>query len=355
MAAQKGKKVTAVRRRRERKNIDRGAAHIQSTFNNTIVTITDMQGNAVSWASSGELGFRGSRKSTPFAAQTAAETAAKIAMEHGMKTVEVYVKGPGAGREAAIRALQGAGLEVSMIKDVTPIPHNGCRPPKRRRVYLQHRVLGGATYTMARYTEAVCKLCRREGQKLFLKGQRCYTDKCAINRRAYAPGQHGQGRKKTSEYGMQLRAKQVARRYYGVLEGQFRGYYEMATKREGKTGDALLAILESRLDNVVYRLGWASSRAEARQLVVHGHFNVNGKRVDIPSYLTRVGEVISIRENSRQSAKIKAVVEENASRPCPKWLEVNRENLEGKIVAVPAREDIDLEVDETLIVELYSK
>ena len=135
MAAQKGgKKVTAVRKRRERKNIDRGQAHIQSTFNNTIVTITDMQGNAVSWASAGELGFRGSRNSTPFAAQTAAETAAKIAMDHGMKTVEVYVKGPGSGREAAIRALQGAGLEVSMIKDVTPIPHNGCRPPKRRRV-----------------------------------------------------------------------------------------------------------------------------------------------------------------------------------------------------------------------------
>ena len=208
---------------------------------------------------------------------------------------------------------------------------------------------------MARYTEAVCKLCRREGQKLFLKGQRCYTDKCALNRRAYAPGQHGQGRKKTSEYGMQLRAKQVARRYYGVLEGQFRAYYGMATKMEGKTGENLLSVLESRLDNVVYRLGWASSRAEARQLVVHGHFNVNGKRVDIPSYLTRVGEVISIRENSRQSAKIKAVVEENAARPCPKWLEVNRENLEGKIVAVPTREDIDLEVDETLIVELYSK
>ena len=208
---------------------------------------------------------------------------------------------------------------------------------------------------MARYTEAVCKLCRREGQKLFLKGQRCYTDKCALNRRAYAPGQHGQGRKKTSEYGMQLRAKQVARRSYGVLAGQFRAYYEMATKMEGKTGENLLTILESRLDNVVYRLGWASSRAEARQLVVHGHFNVNGKRVDIPSYLTRVGEVISIRENSRQSAKIKAVVEENSARPCPKWLEVNRENLEGKVVAVPAREDIDLEVDETLIVELYSK
>ena len=134
MAAQMGGKKAAVRRRRERKNIERGAAHIQSTFNNTIVTITDVQGNAISWASSGELGFRGSRKSTPYAAQTAAETAAKAAIEHGMKTVEVFVKGPGAGREAAIRALQGAGLEVSMIKDVTPIPHNGCRPPKRRRV-----------------------------------------------------------------------------------------------------------------------------------------------------------------------------------------------------------------------------
>ena len=207
---------------------------------------------------------------------------------------------------------------------------------------------------MARYTEAVCKLCRREGQKLFLKGQRCYTDKCALNRRAYAPGQHGQGRKKTSEYGMQLREKQKVKFIYGV-EGQFRAYYGMATKMEGKTGENLLSVLESRLDNVVYRLGWASSRAEARQLVVHGHFNVNGKRVDIPSYLTRVGEVISIRENSRQSAKIKAVVEENAARPCPKWLEVNREALEGKVVAVPAREDIDLEVDETLIVELYSK
>ena len=163
---------------------------------------------------------------------------------------------------------------------------------------------------MARYTEAVCKLCRREGQKLFLKGQRCYTDKCALNRRAYAPGQHGQGRKKTSEYGMQLRAKQVARRYYGVLEGQFRAYYGMATKMEGKTGENLLSVLESRLDNVVYRLGWASSRAEARQLVVHGHFNVNGKRVDIPSYLTRVGEVISIRASYLQNA---GILEKDAS------------------------------------------
>lgn len=208
---------------------------------------------------------------------------------------------------------------------------------------------------MARYTEAVCKLCRREGQKLFLKGARCYTDKCALARRAYAPGQHGQGRKKTSEYGMQLRAKQLTRRYYGVLESQFRDYYEMATKREGKTGEQLLSILESRLDNVVYRLGWASSRAEARQLVVHGHFNVNGKRVDIPSFLVKVGDVVAIKEGSKSSAKFAAINETNASRPCPKWLEKDAEGANGKVIAMPAREDVDLEVDETLIVELYSK
>lgn len=208
---------------------------------------------------------------------------------------------------------------------------------------------------MARYTEAVCKLCRREGQKLFLKGARCYTDKCALARRAYAPGQHGQGRKKTSEYGMQLRAKQLTRRYYGVLESQFHDYYEMATKREGKTGEQLLSILESRLDNVVYRLGWASSRAEARQLVVHGHFTVNSKRVDIPSFLVKVGDVVAIKEGSKSSAKFAAINETNASRPCPKWLEKDAEGANGKVIAMPAREDVDLEVDETLIVELYSK
>ncbi len=208
---------------------------------------------------------------------------------------------------------------------------------------------------MARYTEAVCKLCRREGQKLFLKGDRCYTDKCAITRRAYAPGQHGQGRKKASEYGMQLRAKQMARRFYGVLEGQFHHYYEMATKMPGKAGDNLLILLESRLDNVVYRCGWASSRAEARQLVVHGHYTVNGKKVDIPSYLVKPGEMIAIKESSRSSEKIKAVLEAKSARPVPKWLDVDAQNAQAKVVAMPTREDIDLEVDETLIVELYSK
>ena len=207
---------------------------------------------------------------------------------------------------------------------------------------------------MARYTDAVCKLCRREGQKLFLKGQRCYTDKCAITRRAYAPGQHGQGRKKTSEYGLQLRAKQMTRRFYGVLEGQFKHYYEMGTKMPGKAGDNLLILLETRLDNVIYRLGWANSRAEARQLVVHGHFTVDGNKVDIPSYLVKPGMVVSIKDTSRSSEKIKSILEINASRPVPKWLDAGA-NQEAKVIAVPTREDIDLEVDETLIVELYSK
>ena len=208
---------------------------------------------------------------------------------------------------------------------------------------------------MARYTDAVCRQCRREGKKLFLKGERCYSGKCAIARREYAPGQHGQGRKKVSEYGIQLRAKQMTRRYYGVLEGQFRHYYELAEKKEGKTGEALLAILESRLDNTVYRLGWASSHAEARQLVNHGHFTVNGKKVDIPSYLTKPGDVIAIAENSRQSVKFKTVIEATSARPIPKFLERSADTFEGKVVAVAQREDIDLDVDETLIVELYSK
>ncbi|MBR2883926.1 MAG: 30S ribosomal protein S4 [Clostridia bacterium] len=208
---------------------------------------------------------------------------------------------------------------------------------------------------MARYTGAVCRLCRREGQKLFLKGERCYTDKCGIQRRAYAPGQHGQGRKKLSGYGLQLREKQKARRYYGVLEGQFHHYFEMANKKAGVTGENLLAILESRLDNVVYRLGFGTSRPEARQLVRHGHFTVNGKKVNIPSYLVKVGDVIAIKEESKSSEKIKNVIEITASRAVPKWLDLDNNTLTGKVVAVAEREDIDLPLEEHLIVELYSK
>lgn len=208
---------------------------------------------------------------------------------------------------------------------------------------------------MARYTGAVCRLCRREGMKLYLKGERCYTDKCGITKRRYAPGQHGQGRKKLSEYGLQLREKQKVRRFYGVLESQFAKYFEMANKQKGITGENLLAILETRLDNVVYRLGFGSSRAESRQLVVHGHFEVNGKKVNIPSYLIKVGEVIAIKEKSRGSEKIKAVIEANSGRVVPKWLDVNKDTLEGKVIAYPQRDDIDLETEEHLIVELYSK
>ena len=208
---------------------------------------------------------------------------------------------------------------------------------------------------MARYTGAVCRLCRREGQKLFLKGERCYSEKCSVGLRGYAPGQHGQGRKKSSEYGMQLRAKQTARRFYGVQENQFHHYFEIAERKQGITGDNLLRILESRLDNVVYRVGFASSRAEARQLVGHGHYEVNGKRVDIASYLLRAGDVVSICEKSRASEKIKAVVEANSARPVPEWIDVDRNNLSAKVIALPTREQIEAPVDEQLIVEFYSK
>jgi len=206
---------------------------------------------------------------------------------------------------------------------------------------------------MARYTGSVCRLCRREGQKLFLKGDRCYTGKCGVSRRAYAPGQHGQGRKKMSEYGLQLREKQKAKRYYGVLESQFRKYFVMANKKQGITGENLLQILESRLDNVIYRVGLASSRREARQLVSHGHFTLNGKKVNIPSYLVKAGEVISVREKSRDSSRIKDLLENG--KTVPKWLDMDKNTMTARVVALASREDIDLEIQEHLIVELYSK
>ena len=208
---------------------------------------------------------------------------------------------------------------------------------------------------MARYTGAVCRQCRREGQKLFLKGERCYGEKCSMNKRAYAPGQHGQGRKKASEYGLQLRAKQTARRFYGVQENQFHHYFELAERKTGVTGDNLLQILESRLDNVVYRVGFAASRAEARQLVGHGHFEVNGHRVDIASYLLKAGDVITVCEAMRTNDKIKAVVEANSARPVPTWIDADKNTLTAKVIALPTREQIDAPVEEQLIVEFYSR
>lgn len=208
---------------------------------------------------------------------------------------------------------------------------------------------------MARYKDEQCRICRREGQKLFLKGSRCYTDKCSISRRNYAPGQNGQKRKKLSEYGTQLREKQKTKSFYGVGEKQFRKYFDIASNTKGKTGEVLLQLLESRLDNVVYRLGFGSSRAQARMLVTHGTFEVNGKKVDIASYLVKPGDVIAVREIRKDNGTIKNNIEENASRPVPEWLEKDAEKLSGKVVRLAAREDIDLPVEEHFIVELYSK
>ncbi|MBQ3012746.1 MAG: 30S ribosomal protein S4 [Clostridia bacterium] len=208
---------------------------------------------------------------------------------------------------------------------------------------------------MARYTGPACKLCRREGKKLYLKGERCTSGKCALERRNTAPGQHGAAKKKMGEYGIQLREKQATRRYYGVLEKQFKNYYEEADRKEGMTGENLLILLERRLDNTVYRMGLAESHKEARQLVLHAHFTLNGKKVNIPSILVKPGDVISVKEASRDSAKFKALAEALESKTAPKWLDVDKTNLTAKVVSFPARDDIDYDFNEQLIVELYSK
>ena len=208
---------------------------------------------------------------------------------------------------------------------------------------------------MARYTGAVCRLCRREGMKLYLKGDRCYTDKCAIARRNYAPGQHGQSRKKTSNYGLQLREKQKVRRIYGILEKQFRLYFVKAEKMKGVTGENLLSLLEKRLDNVVYRMGFGESRAESRQLVRHGHFTVNGKKVNIPSFQVSLNDLIAVKATSKNTDKFKELAEAAEAKNPPQWLSVNAEMMEARVISLPTREDIDMPIEEHLIVELYSK
>lgn len=208
---------------------------------------------------------------------------------------------------------------------------------------------------MARYTGPRCRQCRRENMKLFLKGERCFTDSCAFDRRQYAPGQHGQGRAKFSPYGEQLREKQKVKRMYGVLEKQFRTYYHKASQKKGVTGENLIKTLESRLDNMVFRLGFCGSRNEARQLIKHGHFRINGKKVDIPSYLLKPEDVISVRESSRKVQRIKDAMDTAKQRGIPRWLELNTEQFAGKVLAVPEREEITAPIREQLIVELYSK
>ena len=208
---------------------------------------------------------------------------------------------------------------------------------------------------MARYTGAVCRLCRREDMKLFLKGERCYTDKCAIERRNYPPGEHGQARPKFSEYSVQLREKQKLRRMYGVLEGQFRRYFAMADRAKGVTGETLLQLLERRLDNTVYRIGFATSRAEARQLVRHGHFRVNGRKVNVPSYLVRAGDIVTVRDRSQKVARIQESLELAQRRGVPDWLEITPESFAGRVKSLPARSDLTMPINEKLVVELYSK
>jgi small subunit ribosomal protein S4 len=208
---------------------------------------------------------------------------------------------------------------------------------------------------VARYSDPVCRLCRREGMKLFLKGDRCFKDKCAIERRNYAPGQHGRRRSKVLGYGLQLREKQKVKRIYGLLESQFRLYFRRASKKTGVTGDHLLRQLELRLDNVVYSLGFAASRAQGRQLVRHGHIEVNAKKVNIPSYQARKGDVIQVREKSRKNDQVRQAVETASGRGVPGWLELNAENFRGAVMDLPKREDIRLPIQESLIVELYSK
>ena len=208
---------------------------------------------------------------------------------------------------------------------------------------------------MARYTGPACKLCRREGVKLYLKGERCMTGKCALDRRGTAPGQHGAGNKKMREYGRQLREKQKAKRYYGILEKQFLNYFKEADRKEGMTGENLLTLIERRLDNVVYRMGMGESRKESRQLVLHEHIELNGKKVNVPSIIVKAGDVVTVRENFRDSEKCKALAEAMKDKTAPKWLEVNKDGLTAKVVALPEREDIDFPFEEQLIVELYSK
>lgn len=208
---------------------------------------------------------------------------------------------------------------------------------------------------MARHTEAVCRLCRRETMKLYLKGDRCYSDKCAIERRNYPPGQHGQGRVKFSEYGQQLREKQKIKRIYGILERQFRGYFEAAERMKGITGENLLVLLERRLDNIVFRLGFANSRAEARQLVLHRHFTVNGRTVNVPSFLVKPGDVVEIKEKSRKIARVLDSLEAVARRGVPQWLDLEKEKFRGSVKALPVRSDLTMPIQEQLVVELYSR
>ena len=335
--------------KKARKNVLDGIAHVHASFNNTIITITDRQGNTLSWATSGGCGFRGSRKSTPFAAQVAAEKAGVAAQEHGVKNVEVRVGGPGPGRESAVRALNACGLKITSISDITPIPHNGCRPPKKRRVYLSRN-----TSHMARYTGPKCKLARREGTDLFLKsGVKPLESKCKFQ--VPPGGIKGERKQRISDYGLQLREKHKLRRLYGVLERQFANYYTEASRRAGSSGENLLKLLECRLDNVVYRMGFAATRSEARQLVAHKAIAVNDGVVTIASYQCKAGDVITVREKAKKQLRVQGAMQIATQVGLPEWVDVNSTEFRGVFKSVPGRDEILPDINENLVVELYSK
>ena len=305
------KKTTTTNKKRVVKVDAYGEAHISSTFNNVIISLTNSVGQVISWSSAGKSGFRGSKKNTPYAAQVAAADAAKTAYDLGLRKVKAYVKGPGAGRESAIRTIHGAGIEVTEIIDVTPMPH------------------------------------RRFGEPIF------GTDK-DFEKRNYPPGQHGlaRKRKKLSEYGVQLKEKQKVKYTYGLLERQFRNLYEKASRMKGQKGENLIQLLESRLDNIVYRLGIAPTRAAARQLVIHCHITLNGVVCNVPSALVKPGDTVAVRERSKSLEVIQNSV---ASAAKYSWLEFDAKELTGKYLNYPVRAEIPENITEQLIVELYSK
>jgi len=313
------KKTVAAKKRNVKVDAN-GQLHVHSSFNNIIVSLANSEGQIISWSSAGKMGFRGSKKNTPYAAQMAAQDCAKIAYDLGLRKVKAYVKGPGNGRESAIRTIHGAGIEVTEIIDVTPLPHNG---PKSR-------------------------IARKFGEGIF------GADK-VLSKKNYPPGQHGNSRKrKTSEYGVQLREKQKAKYTYGVLEKQFRNLFEKAATAKGITGEVLLQLLEGRLDNVVFRLGIAPTRAAARQLVSHKHITVDGEVVNIPSYAVKPGQVIGVRERSKSLEVIANSLAGFNHSKYP-WLEWDDNAKVGKLLHIPERADIPENIKEHLIVELYSK
>jgi len=371
-------------RKKVKKNVAEGIAHVHASFNNTIITITDRQGNALSWASSGGQGFKGSRKSTPFAAQVAAEQAGRAAVECGVKNLEVRIKGPGPGRESSVRALNALGFRIASIQDVTPgaaqrlpaaeaapglapesrpmgidnlVSRTDRRPPWRparqqRGLNADHCRIG--KQQMARHTGAKLKLSRREGTDLFLKSARRALDtKCKADSK---PGQHGRiSGARMSDYGRAAAREAEGQAMYGVLERQFRRYFQEAARLKGNTGSHLISLLESRLDNVVYRMGFGSTRAEARQLVSHRAIAVNGETASIPSMTVKPGDVISVREKARKQGRIAESLSLAEQSGMPSWVEVDPKKMEGKFKNLPERDEVARDVNESLVVELYSR